>query len=327
MEKQLDKRFAGCLRGYRIVFRSPRSRPNTACRKDLSRAREHCIQAEKLLKGAPHAALSRAHFSLAWIEIWRVNAAEGLPAARRALEIGEALKDERLQAAALAAVAGCLWGRGKLREAYELFDASWEMGDRSKDLQAIGNAISMGSFSLAYLTDIRALKAWVSRELAKPRQEKNPGRSILLHFAVIGHMRAGDTTAARRVQSECESNYPGTAKLNSACLHYAEANFESAEARYCSYLNFARQQGRRENVCCYGLELGRLQINLGKFDDARRVLSEVLSIANEGGHVPFQLNAWEGLAHTYVRMNRLDDARSALARCHEIISDGEDWRG
>jgi hypothetical protein len=33
------------------------------------------------------------------------------------------------------------------------------------------------------------------------------------------------------------------------------------------------------------------------------------------------------LAHTYVLMNRLDDARTALTRCHEIISDGEDWRG
>ena len=294
---------------------------------DLPRAREHCAQAEKLLKGAPHAALSRAYFALAWIELWRVNEAAGLPAARRALEIGKALNDERLQAAALAAVAGCLWGLGKLREAYELFDASWEMGDRSKDLQAIGNAISMGSFSLNWLRDMRALKAWVSRELAKPRQEKNPARGIPLHFAAIGHVMAGDIADARRIQSQCESKYPGTAKINSAWLHYADGNFEDAEADYCSYLNFARQQGRRENVCCYGLELGCLQITSRNYEGAESSFSEVLSIANEGGHVPFQLNAWEGLAHSYVRMNRLDDARSALARCHEIISDGEDWRG
>jgi hypothetical protein len=294
---------------------------------DLSRAREHCAQAEKLLKGAPHAALSRAYFALAWIDLWRVNEAAGLPAARRALEIGKALNDERLQAAALAAVAGCLWGLGKLREAYELFDASWEMGDRSIDLQAIGNAISMGSFSFNWLRDMRALKAWVSRELAKPRQEKNPARGIPLHFAAIGHLMAGGIAEARRIQSECKSKYPRTARINSAWLHYAEGNFEDAEADYCSYLAFARQQGRRENVCCYGLELGCLRITSRNYEEAESSFSEVLSIATEGGHIPFQLNAWEGLAHTQVRMNRLDDARSALVRCHEIISDGEDWRG
>ena len=294
---------------------------------DLSGARDHCAQAEKLLNGAPRAALSRAYFALAWIELWRVNEAAGLPAARRALEIGKALNDECLQAAALAAVAGCMWGRGKLREAHELFDASWEMGDRSKDLQAIGNAISMGSFSLNWLSDVGALKAWVLRELARPRQEGNPARGIPLHFAMIGHVMAGDIAEARLIQFECQSRYPATAKYNLPWLHYADGNFEAAETGYRSYLNFARRQGRRENVCCFGFWLGCLQITSRNYEEAEASFSEALSIANEGGHVPFQLNAWEGLAHTYVLMNRLDDARTALTRCHQITSDGEDWRG
>jgi hypothetical protein len=190
------------------------------------------------------------------------------------------LNDERLQAAALLAVAGCLWGRGKLREAYELFDASWEMGDRSKDLQAIGNAISMGSFSLNWLRDARALKAWVSRELAKPRQERNPARGIPLHFAVIGHAMAGDIAEGRRVQFECQSRYPATAKYNAPWLHYVEGDFQGSDAGYLSYINLARRQGRRENVCCFGFLLGCSQITSRNYQGAEASFSEALSIAS-----------------------------------------------
>jgi tetratricopeptide (TPR) repeat protein len=294
---------------------------------DLPRALEHCAKAEELVGGAPHESLSRAYFAIAWVEAWKVNSREGLVAARRALEIAEALGNERLRAAALAAVAYATWPCARLGEAFELFEGCWSLGDQLDELPAIMPAMSSCGFSLNWLRDVRALKVWISRELMKPRQNKNPSRQVLLHFAVIGHTMAGDIAEARRIQSECKSKYPGTAEINSAWLDYADGNIASATARFRSLAGFARKQGRRENICCYEIELGCLQILSRDYEAAHASFSEVLSIASDGGHVPFQLNAWEGLAHTYARMHRLDDARSALAQCHAIISDGEDWRG
>jgi tetratricopeptide (TPR) repeat protein len=104
-------------------------------------------------------------------------------------------------------------------------------------------------------------------------------------------------------------------------------DFKGAESRFRSLREFARQQGRRENVCCYGIESGGLQIGFGRYESALESFREVLAIADDGGHVPFQLNALEGLGHTYVLMGQLGDARKALARCRQIMADGEDWRG
>ncbi len=294
---------------------------------DLGRAREHCAKADELLGGKPHEALSRAYHALAWIEIWGVNEAAGLPSARRALRIAEALNDERLEAGALAALAILLWGSGKLREGFDNFERSWALGDKWNDLPAIGSALSAGSFSFNWLRDHRALKSWVYREFVKPRQKQNPARSTLLHFACVRHAFAGELAEANRVQSECQSRHRGAAELNRAWVDYLTGDFDGAESRFRSLREFARQQGRRENVCCYGIETGGLQIGFGRYESALESFREVLAIADDGGHVPFQLNALEGLGHTYVLMGQFADARKALARCLQIMADGEDWRG
>lgn len=53
----------------------------------------------------------------------------------------------------------------------------------------------------------------------------------------------------------------------------------------------------------------------------------MLAIAESGEHAPFELRARQRLAGLYASTGRMPEARSHLARCREIVSAGEDWRG
>ena len=66
---------------------------------------------------------------------------------------------------------------------------------------------------------------------------------------------------------------------------------------------------------------------LGQHARAERLFIYGLEDADRGPVVFQEMRARPWLARLYVMMNRVDDAAAQIARCRQIMADGEDWRG
>jgi hypothetical protein len=65
----------------------------------------------------------------------------------------------------------------------------------------------------------------------------------------------------------------------------------------------------------------------GHHAKVEEILLEGLSYSIPGGYVAMEMMSRPCLAQVYAEMGRSDEARAQLARCREIMSIGEDWRG
>jgi DNA-binding SARP family transcriptional activator/energy-coupling factor transporter ATP-binding protein EcfA2 len=152
-------------------------------------------------------------------------------ASRRALEMGEALGDDRLAGWAAYQRAWWAFNRGRLAEGLALHERVRDTAGRLEDVRmaawaAFGRAIHSG----IYLADPRTAVAWCQRALALPYLEAFPTqRDNLLDHLGHGSGSGGDLDQARRYAARLD---PGT--VLERLLLYWSGEWEQAEAAWAA---------------------------------------------------------------------------------------------
>ena len=92
-------------------------------------------------------------------------------------------------------------------------------------------------------------------------------------------------------------------------------------------LETSRRTGNRWDEWASQHLAGRVELLRGQPERAAEALEHARRIVHDGGASYFELWVLPDLARAQVESGRLEEARGHLARCHEIIDRGEDWRG
>lgn len=294
---------------------------------DLARSLSHCEKAERLLEGKATAELGSAYRAAGWSHAWMADVPAWTAAGCRALEVADDLNDDLLRAEALAVVGGSQWARGNVREAFETLRRAEALARENQFRAAQPIAIN-AMFNAFHMGDSKSARSWIERAIVQPQFREHPAHVTFELELMAADFLRGDLSAARAIEARFHAMITTIEHIEffRAIIAMAEGDIESAERIQKKSVALAAKQERRENVCSEGYVLADLQRYLGMFEESERTLEKVKSVSTAGGYVPFQLRAWEGLAATYARAGLVDKARESLARCREIIANGDDWR-
>jgi DNA-binding CsgD family transcriptional regulator len=156
-------------------------------------------------------------------------------------------------------------------------------------------------------------------------------RDAVAHAAVL----TGDLAAAREhmpaitetLNAYSLSDATATGIPARARLALADGDWEDALAALESAWAMAVRVGHWYRATTISLLLARVYALLGRYQEAESLLIEAVTSSSEGGAVLIEVQARADLALLLGRMGRTDDAHLHLARCREIMDNGEDWRG
>ncbi len=287
---------------------------------NIPRALEHLRKAETVLRQGPESAsLGYLYIGLAMVSEQTVDIGQGLYASRQAMEIGERLGDEAIWTEAAVQHATYLLRSGRLREAFELFDAAWEKADR---LNVGFNAAWLGGYARMALWDPLDAIRWYQRELATPRVAQAPFvRDILSGSLILEKAFAGEMDFVRVLITEPVSGFLG------GSLSWYEGDWERAEAVSVEGLEEAIRTGSRDEQFNYKWLLGRFMYGTERYDRAQSMFEDAVAICPDGRHWLWEMLARPDLAASYAATGDLERAEENLSRCREIMAAGEDWRG
>jgi DNA-binding SARP family transcriptional activator/energy-coupling factor transporter ATP-binding protein EcfA2 len=296
--------------------------PGTA---DIAAALGHFQAAEAVIaRGPARPSLGYLYVGMAAAAVFGLRTDRLEVAAGRALELGEALGDDRLAGWAAYQRAWWAFNRGRLAEGLALHERVHDSAGRLEDVRmaawaAFGRAIHSG----IYLADPRTAAAWCRRALELPYLEAFPTQRDNL-LDQLGHARgaSGDLDEARRIAGRLD---PGTV-LERLLLSWS-GEWEQAEAAWAAAGDRDRRAGDRLDAVLNAYWLGRVRRLLGATEAAEAALAGGLAMALDGPQVPAEVMLRAELAVLGVETGRLQAARSHLDRCQEVLRAGEDWRG
>jgi class 3 adenylate cyclase len=304
---------------------------------DIPRALAHLHQAEQILvRGPEGSALGYVYVGLALASVWGMRTEEGLSASERAMQLAERLgvvdlyqqlegrtdlPHDRLWAASAAQHGHHLAASGSHGEGLGLVEQAWEAADHLRYAVGAFSATWMASVWTFRLGDPRETGRWCRRELATPRQVLGQ-REILCDFLARANAQAGDLLEAGRWADEA-----GRARFTTPYVALWEGNWDRAAALWGRQREEAHRRGNRWAESIAAHFLGVLKHLEGDTAGAEVLLQEELTIAVEGRHVGTELGVRVELALCLADDGRPGDAEEHVARCREILSQGEDWRG
>lgn len=294
---------------------------------DLQRSEMHFRKAEALLRQLPpNVSLARLYLAWCWVCVWRTQIPQAFEAASNTVEIAGRLDEPALRAEAGHATGGCLWAMGRLRECLEWEEHAWHAADQIGWVGAGGVAMNI-CFLLTNLRDYRAALKWSQREMTRPHKARY---EVLggLDQQTSAHAAMGELDELRQLMAPLiEPADTGHIWLGESWLMFWAGDLEEAGARWTALVDLLRNQQRRENVCEWAPFLARIRCLVGQYDIAEELLREGLSYSVPGGYVPMEMLGRQCLSQVYAETGRIEEARTNLARCREIMSAGEDWRG
>ncbi len=288
---------------------------------DIPRALEHFSAAERLLaaptavfhlqRGRSQAAMFGLHTTLL---VESSNQAEAIA--------------ERLDRRDLTVVAG--WARGwaevnqgQLTEAAAIWERSWgtalELADPYLGWMPVNAAALVAN---AYLWDPRTARSWCRRGLGQPRFTAfdHPHGTVVdqlsLALAALGEIGAAH---------EAADSLPQDA-IARRMLTFLDGNWEQAERDWAAAAAYDEAAGDRHDAALNTRWLAAARLALGDHDGAVAALEKALAFGCDNRQVPTELAARAELAQLRA-LDRPAEAEEHLARCEEILSSGEDWRG
>ncbi len=110
-------------------------------------------------------------------------------------------------------------------------------------------------------------------------------------------------------------------------LAWAEGRWDEVRAGSAQRISGSRGWGSRSLVVLYGRRLLRIARTTGDEQGAESIARESLDISLGSGAVKYEFYSRAELALLLAETGRLAEAEAHLARCREILADGEDWRG
>ena len=292
--------------------------------RDIPRASVHFREAEAGLGQDPDdLLLGWLHIGLASVANELFDREQRLKSSRQAMAIGERLGDESLWIDGATAYADELTIRGQLERGFGLFARAWERADRLNDAR-VCSSVAGAAGCMEYLRrdPVEACR-WLLRELQKDRVAKAPSaRQQLSHF--LGHtlVVAGKPTEAKSLVRQAECLWL------EASVSFWLGDWEQAEKTLMRALEEqGRKAGRPWQEFFASLWLAKLLRASGRYPEAERLLERAIDIMGRGGAVIGEIDARQELSALLGEIGAPQQAHQHLARCREIMTFGEDWRG
>jgi DNA-binding CsgD family transcriptional regulator len=291
---------------------------------DIPRALAHFWAAEAMQKpGADEAAAADLSIGLAIAAMRGLRTEEGLAASRRALTIGERLADKGLVANATLVHGAHLSASGRLADGMALIEQAWTMADQIDHPLVAFLAAWSGGARCLMLCDPLEAQRWFTRELARARVAHAPGqRRNLLNQLGQALIQAGDLAEAHRLSAEA-----APAQLLTGQLAFYEGDWDRYEAFLMSILEYSQQSGDRLDEWRARYNLAQLYYVQDLPTRAEPQLQAALMMGLEGPHRIYELKTRALLARIDAESGRLQDARSHLIRCRQIMGAADEWRG
>jgi tetratricopeptide (TPR) repeat protein len=295
-------------------------------------AMAHYRKAEATLgKGPDSRSKANLYAGMAMAALQLMLHEEGLAWSRSAMEISERIGNEEIWINAACLHGLHLFTVGRLAQALTLVDETSNRADRLIDVASVyGAAWNSASLRLTLL-DPTDVPFWVLRELSKPRlaQVTTP-RLILLGYLLAAHVTLGDLAQARSVWEESNFSSSGSAgdrlfATGEGDWLFATGEFEQAEILVTRELELGRRAGSRDEEWAHATYLARIRRVLGDLAGAERLGRIAVEAAK--WDVPGELHTGSLLAEIFVETGCPERAHAHLARCREILGNGEDWRG
>ncbi len=289
---------------------------------DIPRALEHFSAAEGVLtEGAP---AFDVHSGKAVAAMFGLRTHEGCAAADRAVHLAESLGRRDLVALARARQAVHRFNRGELAAAHTLMEEAWATAQDLGDPHLGWHVVTAGAMiSTMYLLDPAAGAAWCRRALAMPRfgtiLRAQQGVDDQLVYALAS---MGELAAAR----EAASQLPADA-VSQRLLRLLDGDWEAVEGSWANACAHDLDNGDRMNATLNAYWIGQIRGWIGHQGDAVAALRRGLAISCDGPQVPAELMLRAELARLQANLGDTEAAGTHLARCDEILADGEDWRG
>jgi tetratricopeptide (TPR) repeat protein len=294
---------------------------------DLPRAEKHFRKAEALLRPMPPSkCLAQLYVHWCNLCISRGNISEAFEAVSRAEELAEGIDDPSFRGSVGIAKSSCLFGLGRLRECLELTERVWQQADKINEAWIAGAVTLNSCFFLLNLRDYGQALKWSRRETSRPRNKRSGYYEA--QVGLVDEIISLAAMAELNDLGQLTSEISGLAKsAGKSWLMFWAGDFEGVRARWTAFVDNIRSQQRRENVCQEAPFLAYLLRLAGYYDTAENLQKEALFYSVSGGYVPMEMLARQSLSQIYAETGRTEEARANLARCREIMSAGEDWRG
>jgi len=246
---------------------------------------------------------------------------EGVTAAQRCMELSECVGDRGMWANCAGQLARHLLFCGRIKEALALLDRARERADQSGLPLSRLRAAENRSYVLLRLWDPSTAQIWI-REFPGLRVAESPFHSRLLAQQLCAALLiAGEIgEAASLIAQARKPALEGT-------LAFRFGDWDRAEIVWTEALSGCKRAGARDQASDYLANLADLHLARGQHAGAESRLLQLLATALDAPQVQLELQTRASLGRLYAEMDRDDEARAHLARCHEILSDGEDWRG
>jgi class 3 adenylate cyclase/tetratricopeptide (TPR) repeat protein len=294
----------------------------------IDKALDHFRAAEVVLEEHPPSpALAHTYVGLASASLYGLRTDEGLEAATKAVDIATRLGREGIRATALALKGFHTWARGRLAEGLALLDEGWEAADRL-DHPTLGFVSTwMAVFIAEMICEPRMGERWAERELGRPRTQESPTQRVIvkLHRDMVRVMR-GDLEAIAAPHENVGADTYISAAVREQFLEYHLGNWKRTEQLGREAVSHRIDAANRLEVAATSHTLSwtlRLQ---DRPADAEEVLRACLPFTS-GMLLAAELMERPEIAVICACTNRIDEARRQVARCREIVSNGEDWKG
>ncbi len=167
----------------------------------------------------------------------------------------------------------------------------------------------------------------------KHERVRDPQGRIFAPFLPYDLFLCGDLESLRRVAEAGPdtlnpmANAGGIAR---ALLAWGEGRWSEAQEGINlggAGANEIREAGSRGALVFVNRWLFRLTRIIGDFESGESILQESLRISLSSGAVKYEFFARAEMALLLAQTGRLAEAEPHLARCREILADGEEWRG
>jgi tetratricopeptide (TPR) repeat protein len=249
---------------------------------------------------------------------------QALALSQRAMEMSEQRGDWAVWAHSALSHAVALYASGRLKQSLSLIRRALPVAERLHDsLPGSGLAMQLG-FELFWLRDPAQAVAPLEHELAQPRlTEAALLRDAIFDLLSLVEALRGNLPVKKALIGQAQRvwlQFEGV-------IAFYQGEWELADQVLAQALNKARQAGKHNPACGYRAWVASVRRVLGQYSAAETLLQENLAIVIEGPHVVYEVHVRQELALIYADTGRPEQAHPHLARCREIITGGEDWRG
>ncbi len=290
--------------------------------RDNRAALRHLQAAAPFLKDGTASDAQLSFFSaLGLIAVWQVNTEEGLAASARAMEIALELGSEDRWVTNAVMRSYHLHALGRLGEGNALMAEAWETANGLNNTYRAFVAAGWLGDRLLELGDPLEARAWYQKEVAQPRQVHAPTRRRALQRGIAATFAcAGDMESCQRILAD-----EGIRTMPE--MAFFDGGWDEAEAAWKQVRETAPAELVRSIQATADYWLARVRRLRGDAAGAIGLLSDALAIGLDGPSLLVQLMTSAELAIVLAESGRPEKSEVHLARCREILAEGEDWRG